>query len=143
MAVFSAATSLLVLFLSISSPFVHVDSAPAVDCSTVVLSMVNCVAFVTIGGKDDQPSASCCSGLKKVLDVNPECLCEGLKNSDSLGVKVNVTKAATLPALCKLTAPPVSACACQIFSLCFSDFVFLFLLLFAVSGTPPASAPGT
>ncbi|KFK25240.1 hypothetical protein AALP_AA8G086100 [Arabis alpina] len=108
MAVFSVVMSLLGLFLSISSPsYVHGNTAPTVDCSTVILNMASCLSFVTIGSTVEIPEASCCNGLKKVLQSSPACLCEGLKNS---GLKLNVTKASTLPMVCKLNAPPMSAC---------------------------------
>ncbi|ESQ40865.1 hypothetical protein EUTSA_v10014820mg [Eutrema salsugineum] len=110
MAVFPAAISILLLVLSVSSPFVHGKSAPTTDCSAVILNMAKCLSFVTIGSQVEKPDIECCSGLKTVLDSNAECLCEGLKNSASFGVKLNVTKASTLPAACNLTAPPVTAC---------------------------------
>lgn len=127
MAVFSAAISLLLLLLSISSPSVHGNSSPAVDCNNVILNLAGCLSFVTIGSTVDKPEGSCCSGLKKVLDTNAECLCEGLKNSASMGVKLNITKAYTLPVACKLNAPPTSACGCEI---SLSLFISLFLVSF-------------
>lgn len=127
MAIFSIAISLLLLFLSVSSPFVHGNPAPTVDCSTVILNMASCLSFVTIGSTVEKPEASCCSGLKKVLDTNPACLCEGLKNS---GFKLNVTKASTLPVVCKLNAPPMSACGCKIFVLDFCRSLTFFYGLF-------------
>ncbi|ESQ37030.1 hypothetical protein EUTSA_v10003117mg [Eutrema salsugineum] len=104
MPVFPAAISILLLVLSVSSPSIHGKLAPTTDCSA------KCLSFVTIGSQVDKPDMECCSGLKTVLDSNAECLCEGLKNSASFGVKLNVTKASTLPVACNLTAPPVTAC---------------------------------
>ncbi|XP_024009664.1 non-specific lipid-transfer protein-like protein At5g64080 [Eutrema salsugineum] len=115
MPVFPAAISILLLVLSVSSPSIHGKLAPTTDCSA------KCLSFVTIGSQVDKPDMECCSGLKTVLDSNAECLCEGLKNSASFGVKLNVTKASTLPVACNLTAPPVTACGLSI--------------------NPPASAP--
>ncbi|ESQ37027.1 hypothetical protein EUTSA_v10002896mg, partial [Eutrema salsugineum] len=96
--------------------------APTTDFSAMILNMAKCLSFVIIGSQVDKPDMECCSGLKTVLDSNVECLCEGLKNSGSFGVKLNVTKASTLPVACNLTAPPVTACG--------------------LSTNPPASAPG-
>ncbi|KAG7585408.1 Bifunctional inhibitor/plant lipid transfer protein/seed storage helical domain [Arabidopsis thaliana x Arabidopsis arenosa] len=110
MAFFSAATSLLLLVLSVSSPYVHGNIIPADECTSLVVTLLPCVSFITIGSTVDTPSSSCCSSLKNILDTKPECLCEGLKNSASYGVKLNVTKATTLPVACKVNAPPVSAC---------------------------------
>ncbi|KAL0728396.1 hypothetical protein Bca4012_024489 [Brassica carinata] len=112
MAVFSTAIPLLLLFLSVSSPYVKGNTAPAVDCSTVILTMTKCLPFVTSGSQVEKPETACCSSLKTVLDTKAECLCEGLKSSAAMGISLNVTKAATLPAACKLNnAPPMSACA--------------------------------
>ncbi|KAG7588435.1 Bifunctional inhibitor/plant lipid transfer protein/seed storage helical domain [Arabidopsis suecica] len=109
MALFSAATSLLLLVLSVSSPYVHGNIIPASGC-TLVVPLFPCLSFITIGSTLDTPSSSCCSSLKNILDTKPQCLCEGLKNTASYGIKLNVTKATTLPDACKVYAPPVSAC---------------------------------
>lgn len=57
-----------------------------------------------------KPEGKCCSGLKTVLKSNPECLCEGFKNSAQFGVTLNVTKALDLPSACHVSAPSVSNC---------------------------------
>ncbi|KAJ0233891.1 Non-specific lipid transfer protein GPI-anchored 29 [Hirschfeldia incana] len=122
MAVFSAAFPLLLLFLSVSSLSVNGNTAPAAECSTVFLTLSKCLPFVMIGSQVEKPETACCSNLKTVLDTKAECLCEGLKSSAAMGINLNVTKAETLPAACKLlNAPPMSACA--------------------LSTKPPASAP--
>lgn len=131
MAFFSAMISLLLLLFSISLTSVHGNFAPAVECSALIVNMAGCLSFVTIGSTVDEPTSSCCTGLKKILDTNAACLCEGLKNSGSMGIKLNVTKASTLPVACKLNAPPVSSCECEIslLSLCFSNFSSWFFLV--------------
>ncbi|KAF3501991.1 hypothetical protein F2Q69_00045179, partial [Brassica cretica] len=101
---FSTVIPLLLLFLSVSSPYVNGNLVLDIECSFVVLNMATCLSFVTIGSQVDKPDALCCSGLKKVLDTKAECLCVGLKKSASMGIKVNITKAATLLAVCKLDA---------------------------------------
>ncbi|KAG2327059.1 hypothetical protein Bca4012_035978 [Brassica carinata] len=114
----AAATPLLfILLLSISSVTVlgashhHTAApAPAVDCSTLILNMADCLDFVTAGGTEMKPKSSCCAGLKTVLKANAECLCEGFKNSAAFGITLNMTKAATLPTACKLHAPSISNC---------------------------------
>ncbi|XP_031248666.1 non-specific lipid-transfer protein-like protein At5g64080 [Pistacia vera] len=84
--------------------------APAVDCTSLILDMADCLSFVSSGSTVSKPAATCCSGLKTVLKTDAECLCEGFKNSASFGVTLNVTKALTLPAACKLSAPPATNC---------------------------------
>ncbi|KAL9413840.1 hypothetical protein AB3S75_042350 [Citrus x aurantiifolia] len=85
--------------------------AASVDCSTLVLNMADCLSFVQAGSTVTKPQGSCCSGLKTVLKADAECLCEAFRRSASLGVTLNVTKAQTLPSLCKVSAPSTTNCA--------------------------------
>lgn len=87
--------------------------AASVDCSTLVLNMADCLSFVQAGSTVTKPQGSCCSGLKTVLKADAECLCEAFRRSASLGVTLNVTKAQTLPSLCKVSAPSTTNCACE------------------------------
>ncbi|KAI9119692.1 hypothetical protein K1719_009081 [Acacia pycnantha] len=48
---------------------------------------------------------NCYSGLKTVLKTNAAWLCEAFRSSAQLDVILNVTKAVTLPAACKVSAP--------------------------------------
>ncbi|KAL3515558.1 hypothetical protein ACH5RR_022460 [Cinchona calisaya] len=92
----------------------HTAPAPAVDCSSLVLNMADCLSFVTSGSTVKKPEGTCCSGLKTVLKTDSECLCEAFKNSAQLGVTLNVTKALTLPSACHVSAPSVSNCGLTI-----------------------------
>ncbi|KAK3414178.1 hypothetical protein EUGRSUZ_I02679 [Eucalyptus grandis] len=77
---------------------------PGVDCSTLVLNMADCLSFVSNGSTTEKPEGTCCSGLKTVLKADAECICEAFKSSAQLGVVLNVTKALSLPAACKVSA---------------------------------------
>ncbi|CAI9765355.1 unnamed protein product [Fraxinus pennsylvanica] len=99
----------IALFTTVQSTS-HSAPAPAVDCSSLVLNLADCLSFVTSGSTTKKPEGSCCSGLKTVLKADAECLCEAFKNSAQLGVTLNVTKALTLPAACHVSAPSVSNC---------------------------------
>ncbi|KAK7363160.1 hypothetical protein VNO77_05291 [Canavalia gladiata] len=88
----------------------HNAPAPSVDCSNLVLSMADCLSFVTNGSTTMKPEGTCCSGLKSVLKTAPACLCEAFKSSAQFGVVLNVTKATTLPAACKVSAPSATNC---------------------------------
>ncbi|KDP27375.1 hypothetical protein JCGZ_20199 [Jatropha curcas] len=88
----------------------HTAPAPSVDCSSLVLNMADCLSFVSNGSTTTKPEKTCCSGLKTVLQTDAECLCEAFKSSAQLGVVLNVTKALSLPTVCKLQAPPASNC---------------------------------
>ncbi|KAF3434997.1 hypothetical protein FNV43_RR22084 [Rhamnella rubrinervis] len=84
--------------------------APAVDCSSLILNMADCLSFVQNGSTVTKPEGTCCTGLKSVLKADAGCLCEAFKSSAQLGVVLNVTKASTLPAVCKVSAPSISNC---------------------------------
>ncbi|XP_057420467.1 non-specific lipid transfer protein GPI-anchored 31 [Lotus japonicus] len=88
----------------------HTAPAPSVDCSTLVLTMADCLTFVTNGSTTTKPEGTCCSGLKSVLKTAPSCLCEAFKSSAQFGVILNVTKATSLPAACKVSAPSATKC---------------------------------
>ncbi|XWS54480.1 hypothetical protein CRYUN_Cryun10bG0093100 [Craigia yunnanensis] len=87
------------------------SSSSSVDCSSLILNMADCLSFVSSGSEVSKPSGTCCSGLKTVLKADPECLCEAFKSSASLGVTLNITKALTLPSVCKISAPSATNCA--------------------------------
>ncbi|XP_062077187.1 non-specific lipid transfer protein GPI-anchored 31 [Humulus lupulus] len=84
--------------------------APAVDCSSLILNMADCLSFVSNGSTVAKPEGTCCTGLKTVLKADADCLCEAFKSSAQLGVVLNVTKATTLPQACKVSAPSASNC---------------------------------
>ncbi|XP_052109385.1 microtubule-destabilizing protein 60 [Arachis duranensis] len=92
------------------SHLLNAAPAPAVDCSSLVLTMADCLSFVTNGSTTTKPEGNCCSGLKSVLKTAPQCLCEAFKSSGQFGVVLNVTKALALPAACKVSAPSASNC---------------------------------
>lgn len=49
------------------SPF---TAAPAVDFSTLIISMANCLTFVSSDSTTAKPEGSCCSGFKTVLKTD-------------------------------------------------------------------------
>ncbi|KAG6651990.1 hypothetical protein I3843_06G145200 [Carya illinoinensis] len=85
--------------------------APSVDCSSLILNMADCLPFVTAGSNTTKPEGNCCAGLKTVIKADADCLCEAFKNSASLGVVLNVTKAMSLPAACNVSDSAISNCA--------------------------------
>uniref|UniRef100_A0A7C9DV01 Bifunctional inhibitor/plant lipid transfer protein/seed storage helical domain-containing protein n=2 Tax=Opuntia streptacantha TaxID=393608 RepID=A0A7C9DV01_OPUST len=86
------------------------SAPPPVDCTSVVLSMADCLSYVTNGSTVNIPEGNCCSGLKSVLKTNPDCLCEAFKSSSQFGVVLNVTKALALPQACHVHAPSSDNC---------------------------------
>ncbi|KMZ68973.1 Lipid transfer protein [Zostera marina] len=88
--------------------------APAMDCMDAVMNLIDCLSFVQDEQAKTKPQGTCCSSLKNMLK-KPEagdCLCEEFKNSASLGISVNITKALSLPKACGLVTPSaVKNCA--------------------------------
>ncbi|PON99408.1 Lipid transfer protein/Par allergen [Trema orientale] len=88
----------------------HHAPAPAVDCSSLILNMADCLSFVSNGSTVTKPEGTCCAGLKTVLKADADCLCEAFKSSAQLGVVLNITKATSLPQACKVPAPSAANC---------------------------------
>ncbi|KAA0031495.1 hypothetical protein IC582_000271 [Cucumis melo] len=117
-----ATTNLFLAIFSLSFLALHFSPlsaandapAPAVDCSSLILNMADCLSFVSNDSTTTKPQGTCCSGLKTVLKADADCLCEAFKNSAQLGVVLNVTKALSLPAACKVSAPAASNCKLSI-----------------------------
>jgi hypothetical protein len=86
--------------------------------------MADCLSFVSNDSKTEKPEGTCCAGLKTVLKADAACLCEAFKSSAQLGVVLNITKAMSLPAACKISAPSAANCGCQSF---ISNFHFYFI----------------
>ncbi|GAA0179149.1 hypothetical protein LIER_42202 [Lithospermum erythrorhizon] len=93
-----------------TSSTTHLSPSPSVDCSIVIVNLAECLSFVRAGSTTKKPEGACCNGLKTVLKTNPECICEGFKNSAQFGIDLNVTKALTLPQACKVSAPSITNC---------------------------------
>lgn len=110
-------TSILMIFTVVA--LMSGERAIAVDCSSLILNMADCLSFVTNGSTVEKPEGTCCSGLKTVVRSGPECICEGFKNSASLGVTLDLAKAASLPSACKVAAPPSARCGRK-----FSFYIF-------------------
>nr|CDM84687.1 unnamed protein product [Triticum aestivum] len=106
------------------------------ECMTAVLNMSDCLPYVESGSKTRHPDKACCpeldgllqsnpSGSKTrhpdkaccpeldgLLQSNPVCLCQLLAGgADSYGISVDYKRAMALPGVCRLNAPPLSACA--------------------------------
>ncbi|KAF9690207.1 hypothetical protein SADUNF_Sadunf01G0171600 [Salix dunnii] len=91
--------------------------APApssVDCMNLILSMADCLSFVSNDSTSTKPEGKCCAALKTVLSTKAECLCEAFKSSAQYGIVLNVTRALSLPSACKIHAPPASDCGLAI-----------------------------
>ncbi|KAH8521621.1 hypothetical protein H0E87_002601 [Populus deltoides] len=108
---------ILLCTFSISCCSQSPSSAPApssVDCTNLILSLSDCLSFVSNDSTAAKPEGKCCAGLKTVLSTKAECLCEAFKSSAQYGIVLNVTKALSLPSVCKIHAPPASNCGLAI-----------------------------
>ncbi|KAH9312452.1 hypothetical protein KI387_027487, partial [Taxus chinensis] len=78
-------------------------------CDDTLTNLTPCLDYV-MANDTKPPSKDCCSGLKKVVKGNIVCLCSLLGSSNSYGITINQTRAAAMPAACKVKTPPLSAC---------------------------------
>ena len=79
-------------------------AADRAECSDKLVGLATCLAYVQ--DEAAAPTPDCCAGLNTVLQTSRKCLCVLVKDKDdpNLGLKLNVTKALELPALCKASA---------------------------------------
>lgn len=145
------AFTLLMVVISAALMVESKTAPPPADCTTVVLSMSDCLSYVTNGSTTEKPEGNCCSGLKSVLKTNAGCLCEAFKSSSQFGIVLNNTKALALPAACGVHASPAAKCGCMFFLLliliffneCWRSSLFDMRLFIAVSISPAAApSPG-
>uniref|UniRef100_A0A5K1G0P6 Bifunctional inhibitor/plant lipid transfer protein/seed storage helical domain-containing protein n=1 Tax=Nymphaea colorata TaxID=210225 RepID=A0A5K1G0P6_9MAGN len=111
-AMFVVAVAMLgvVAAVDLCAPAPQPAPPPGPDCYSIVLAMADCLGFVQNGSTQAKPSAACCDGMKSVLKQGPQCLCLVLRDSGSLGIAVNTTKALELPGACGVSAPRISQC---------------------------------
>ncbi|MBA0617652.1 hypothetical protein Godav_027079 [Gossypium davidsonii] len=82
--------------------------ANAQSCTTALTGLSPCLNYIT--GNSSTPSSTCCSQLKTVVQLSPQCLCSVLNNGASLGITINQTLATQLPGACQVQTPPISQC---------------------------------
>ncbi|XP_047968359.1 non-specific lipid transfer protein GPI-anchored 6-like isoform X2 [Salvia hispanica] len=70
-------------------------------CENQLIGLATCLPYV--GGEANAPASDCCTGFKQVLRDSRECICLLIKDRDdpSLGLKINATRALSLPDKCK------------------------------------------
>ncbi|KAF8741033.1 hypothetical protein HU200_013672 [Digitaria exilis] len=79
-------------------------AADRAECSDKLAGLATCLTYVQ--DQASAPTPDCCAGLKTVLQTSRKCLCVLVKDRDdpNLGLKLNVTKALGLPAVCNAPA---------------------------------------
>ena len=123
MAMLGRATTVLVAALAVALAFGMASAqgpaaapgpAPGIseECFNAVLNMSDCLTYVTAGSTTRHPDKPCCPELAGLLESHPVCLCQLLSGgAESYGVSIDYKRALALPGICRLTAPPVAACA--------------------------------
>lgn len=81
------------------------------DCSSHLTNVSDCLTYVEAQSNLTKPDKGCCPEFAGLVDSHPICLCELLKNANSFGIQINVSKALMLPSVCGVTTPPLSACS--------------------------------
>ncbi|XP_006658373.1 non-specific lipid transfer protein GPI-anchored 14-like isoform X2 [Oryza brachyantha] len=94
------ALSLLMVAAVASADF----AADRAECSDKLVALATCLTFVQ--DEAAAPTPDCCAGLRTVLQASRKCLCVLIKDRDdpNLNLKINVTKALSLPSLCNAPA---------------------------------------
>uniref|UniRef100_J3MJ99 Bifunctional inhibitor/plant lipid transfer protein/seed storage helical domain-containing protein n=2 Tax=Oryza brachyantha TaxID=4533 RepID=J3MJ99_ORYBR len=79
-------------------------AADRAECSDKLVALATCLTFVQ--DEAAAPTPDCCAGLRTVLQASRKCLCVLIKDRDdpNLNLKINVTKALSLPSLCNAPA---------------------------------------
>ncbi|KAL2343338.1 hypothetical protein Fmac_004623 [Flemingia macrophylla] len=91
-------SAMLLLFLGYATADINKDKA---ECTDQLVGLASCLPYAS--GESNVPTPNCCSGLEEVIDKSKRCLCILIKDRDdpNLGIKINVTRALDLPAVCK------------------------------------------
>ncbi|KAI4375855.1 hypothetical protein MLD38_013675 [Melastoma candidum] len=84
--------------------------APSADCSSLLITMADCLTFVSNGSTLQKPQGNCCGGLLTVVETDPGCLCKGFHDSASQGVSLDLAKTKALPPLCKIPSYIIPNC---------------------------------
>ena len=81
-------------------------AADQAECSDTLVGLATCLTYVQEQATASAPTPDCCAGLKAVLQSSRKCLCVLIEDRDNpnLGLKLNVTKALGLPAVCNAPA---------------------------------------
>lgn len=87
----------------VPQPPVSVAPAPESECDNLIYKMMDCILYLSNGGKETRPESSCCLGFEKIMKTDAKCICVALKSSADLGVSVNMTRAMGLPSACGLS----------------------------------------
>ncbi|CAN6165503.1 unnamed protein product [Urochloa humidicola] len=103
----SALSLAAVAIMIMSSAVVGVGgdfAADRAECSDKLVGLATCLTYVQ--DEAAAPTPDCCAGLKTVLQTSRKCLCVLVKDKDdpNLGLKLNVSKALGLPAVCNAPA---------------------------------------
>ncbi|XP_008809325.2 non-specific lipid transfer protein GPI-anchored 11-like [Phoenix dactylifera] len=74
----------------------------SVNCDSVVMDMMDCISYVSMGSKQSRPDEECCRGVSSVVNTSPTCLCAALQEAMNMGVDLDMKRAAALPAACSI-----------------------------------------
>ncbi|PKA58266.1 putative GPI-anchored protein [Apostasia shenzhenica] len=100
--------ALILVVLAAAAPPIRVArgdvAADQAECTEQLTALLPCLGFV--GGSASAPSPDCCGGVKAVVAKSYKCVCVLIRdrNDPQLGLKLNVTRAVTMPAFCNVAA---------------------------------------
>ncbi|XP_078444472.1 non-specific lipid transfer protein GPI-anchored 31-like [Wolffia australiana] len=108
---FSIAMATAIFASAIATAPAAAPAPAAADCSTVIYGMLDCFDFVVEGSAETAPSLSCCNAIVAVVQLDPLCLCDAVRESAAMNLGLNLTRAITLPAHCHIPFPNLHNCA--------------------------------
>lgn len=82
-------------------------------CTSVVVSLSPALIWMsTSSDAKGSPPPNACANLKKIVNGDPQCLCQALgANGSPTGIPIDPARALSLASACKVQAPPISRCS--------------------------------
>uniref|UniRef100_A0A453PMM5 Bifunctional inhibitor/plant lipid transfer protein/seed storage helical domain-containing protein n=2 Tax=Triticinae TaxID=1648030 RepID=A0A453PMM5_AEGTS len=85
--------------------------APAPDCMEALISLADCLDYVTPSTKSARPSKACCTEVKTAVGTpaTVKCLCAAM-DAKTTPIPINMTRVLALPTACGQSASVLNKC---------------------------------
>ncbi|KAL6499519.1 hypothetical protein OROGR_027429 [Orobanche gracilis] len=115
--VFSAVLTATLLPLGIMAQF---------ECRDEIASLSPCYSYIR-GREEEFPSPDCCNRLEDVVQRQPNCLCELLRDDEG----IDTTRVSELPSACSVRTTSIDNCNYDGYSTEILNSLLVYLLIFA------------
>ncbi|KAL6502869.1 hypothetical protein OROHE_024037 [Orobanche hederae] len=75
------------------------------ECRDEIASLSPCYSYIR-GREEEFPSPDCCNRLEDVVQRQPNCLCELLRDDEG----INTTRISELPSACSVRTTSIDSC---------------------------------